>query len=736
MAFHKLNFYETNLAPKPTAAPRAAFCDTKLIVFGGFDGSNYLDTLHVLDLIENRWIFPAELSRTSRPTPRHLHCMEFLAPNLLVIFGGAFVTQFYNDTYVMNINTYSWEKYQEDEATIPSQRYGMASCVHAPNHMYIVGGYGKTHGAFGALSEQNLNDVWMFDARSRSWHSFRTVGEEKPEGINLKAVYHRKKLIVLGDQLFKIFILNLQNREWSVTVPSGTVPDRMSQYSLTMLDTGAIYMFGGASTDELKADTFSLEMHDDQFVWNKLECTGNKPEARYDHCAINLGETMLIIGGRKKDGLFDDYYAFNPAIGLRWICLRTEGDPPPERVGHGCCFIPKFNSILIHGGDVRGVVSNDLHFFHYSTRTWESVYTEDSPALAFHSFVYDRFTHSVLVYGGGDLNTALGDFHILNLDSMQWSTPKLNREIPARVGHCAFMHPKMHAMIVVGGFVPREGYVNEVWRLDLEQMKWYICETLGKEGAVPVGRIAMTCSLVKKDKKWHAIMLGGINSEIALNDVWTLNLGNWEWNRLSITGRTPGQIYGHSASIVDESLFVYAGEVVNSRGEVTRIPTKAVLWSLKLNSTSPYWSRYKVEGSIPPKIFHSSVTITNDIIIFGGGPDNNIYQLDRNDIPNNAESDRLFSEFIMPYKQLPLASFLESSSQPPDSETPFSSDKSSKPRKKKGKKVRKKNKDYSLLSDRSSLNYLEDDDIFSKPKLEEEDKGPDESVSLFGKKYS
>ena len=147
-------------------------------------------------------------------------------------------------------------------------------------------------------------------------------------------------------------------------------------------------------------------------------------------------------------------------------------------------------------------------------------------------------------------------------------------------------------------------------------------------------------------------LIGGVNSEVVLDDLWRLNLDTWVWERINIFEKKPGALYGHSASLVENSIFIYTGDALGNKGELLKVPTVGLLWSLRVEEGSPEWSRYKVEGSIPPKRFHSSILVTNDIVIYGGGPDCNLYQLDRNDVPREAVSLDIFRDFIMPYASM------------------------------------------------------------------------------------
>lgn len=163
--------------------------------------------------------------------------------------------------------------------------------------------------------------------------------------------------------MLKIYLLNIQTREWNTINTQGTIVDKLELYSFNRCDSGSFYVFGGVSYSEESNFIYSLDRIDEQFVWHRLECTGNKPSPRSSVASVSLGDSILFFGGKSSNQVYNDGYAFNPNLGLRWLCLKVYGEVPTERVGHVSCFIPGLEVILMHGGDCRGKVSNDLYIF-------------------------------------------------------------------------------------------------------------------------------------------------------------------------------------------------------------------------------------------------------------------------------------------------------------------------------------------------------------------------------------
>jgi hypothetical protein len=297
---------------------------------------------------------------------------------------------------------------------------------------------------------------------------------------------------------------------------------------------------------------------------------------------------------------FNDFFAFNPNLGLRWLSLPAFGQVPVDRVGHIAFFIKETNQILIHGGDARGIVTNEMHLFNFKTHQWTVKNSQNSPALAYHSSIFDEKRNRLVIYGGGNLKDCFSGVYFLELPEMNWKVLKIKNNIHPRAGHSAFLHPDQEQMIVFAGFIPIEGYSNELWSFSLVEPRWMQIQSKSKSGTFPVGRVGSSCVV----HQFQAYLIAGVNSDVVLDDLWILDLKTWTWERVSIYEKSPGCFFGHCAVRIQESFFVLTGDSSEVGGEGVKVPSSALLWSLNV-SDGPEWNRYKVEGTIPPKRFYS-----------------------------------------------------------------------------------------------------------------------------------
>src|SRR3989338_5692522 len=84
------------------------------------------------------------------------------------------------------------------------------------------------------------------------------------------------------------------------------------------------------------------------------------------------------------------------------------------------------------------------------------------------------------------------------------------------------------------------------------------------------------------------------------------------WGTPNVTGVSPGERHGHSATLVDKAIFYFGG----ISGKLARND----LFALRIVGTQPAWQKPRITGtSPPPRAGHSSVLLGKDqLVVFGG----------------------------------------------------------------------------------------------------------------------
>ena len=149
-----------------------------------------------------------------------------------------------------------------------------------------------------------------------------------------------------------------------------------------------------------------------------------------------------------------------------------------------------------------------------------------------------------------------------NTTNLAWSKIKVNNKTLSRFGHTAILDRAKSKIFIFGGrskldiwshsiASERKEYFGNIEYYDIKQNEWNIPTMKSKYH--PSLRRNHTAELVGNDL---IIMLGINESNIILNDVYSLNLSfqegkNEKWNEVHISKETPGpRLFGHSSSLV------------------------------------------------------------------------------------------------------------------------------------------------------------------------------------------
>jgi hypothetical protein len=137
---------------------------------------------------------------------------------------------------------------------------------------------------------------------------------------------------------------------------------------------------------------------------------------------------------------------------------------------------------------------------------------------------------------------------------MQWSHPQMMGDIPLPCrAHTATL---VDRKIIVFGGGQGPIYYDKTYILDTITRRWKLLKI---EGIVPAPRRAHTAVLFR-NKIW---IFGGGNGMQALNDVWTLDVGNgidrMRWEKVETRGRKPAERGYHTANLVGSVMVIIGG---------------------------------------------------------------------------------------------------------------------------------------------------------------------------------
>ena len=196
-------------------------------------------------------------------------------------------------------------------------------------------------------------------------------------------------------------------------------PTARRGHTMTKIDSSCGFLFGGALGKgfQYSSQIFSLNFHTQKF--ELLEVVGTQPDGRSFHTATLVDHTrMIVFGGLGKQGSLADCYEFKVSDS-QWSILFTQGPvKPAPRYGHSMVDTFRPGVLLLYGGAGAGFFGD---LFTLDTRTGQ--WTELAPEgiipdiRAFHSAVSLMSGTKMIIFGGQNGSTNLGDLHEYDMES-------------------------------------------------------------------------------------------------------------------------------------------------------------------------------------------------------------------------------------------------------------------------------------------------------------------------------
>ena len=178
--------------------------------------------------------------------------------------------------------------------------------------------------------------------------------------------------------------------------------------------------------------------------------------------------------------------------------------------------------MIVFGGYVNGVKSNDVYEFDRSHRSWTKVVVNDPNEIKRRNNIYDKYK---LNPDGTQRNAFFLQMapEIGNLATSRSLDEDGNHQAPCpRTGHTAVVHS--FYMYIFGGCTADNRRLNDTWKLDLKTYHW-------REIAVgqfdrPKARSGHSASVYKH----HMMIFGGLHQvKVELNDMHVFNFKTEKW---------------------------------------------------------------------------------------------------------------------------------------------------------------------------------------------------------------
>jgi hypothetical protein len=251
-------------------------------------------------------------------------------------------------------------------------------------------------------------------------------------------------------------------------------------------DRHRLVLFAGKTDADVNVnEVWELDLEQDS--WQQVHTTGEQPPASEDHVAIHdpVGHRMIVHGG--ENGLTTNRTSALDLTTWRWRDLTDAVSPPRE--DHTAVYDPRRKQMLVFGGrhtdGKTDHVDNDVFAFDLDPASptfehWHPVALDDAPpplGRTDHAAVFDPQKDRMLVYGGfnKEKKEYLGDTWELSMSAggrNHWQQIKTRRSWPPRRRHAVGVLDTVRNWFVICGGFGEDGYLNDVWALDLATDVW------------------------------------------------------------------------------------------------------------------------------------------------------------------------------------------------------------------------------------------------------------------------
>ena len=554
----------------------------RILVFGGDDGALQND-LWELDLAGTPTWNLLTPSGTP-PAPRSAHSAVFDAIHRrMVVFGGKTPTAS-NELWFLDCTTSppTWELPTLGAGAIPYPRSANAAIFDDVHDWMVI---------YGGVGQYFFGDVWTLSlSGTPTWVQRQGAGGPGLPREGVTAAFdpaNHQMLVSSGD----LWGLDLNTFTWT-QFASGPLLRNYAAFALDPLSRQGIFCCGFNGSMFLP-DTWAVSMTGTP-TWTQLLPPGLAPPPpsplsfRYAAAGVYdpLRDRFMMIGGAYDDQglhILSDVAKLQIGADSEWVDLLPS-TPFGPRTAHGAVYDPVHDRVLVLCG-YDGSYLNDV---------WAIVL---SPSIAvsslsagitvprvrdYFSAIYDPLRQRIVLFGGNDSGTPLGDIWALNLSpSLSWTqiTPAPGPAPVPRMLHDAIYDPAGDRMVVFGGF-DGSGTRNDLWALSLGGTPTWT--ELAPTGTPPAPRYGY--SLEFDPNRQRAILFGGVPyGGIPFNDVWALTLGGGPlaWTRLFPGGTGPSPRYVHLATYdgVHDRMLVSGG--ASGSGTLQDV------WRLQFSSDQP-----------------------------------------------------------------------------------------------------------------------------------------------------
>ena len=240
-----------------------------IYLFGGYDGSSWLNDLWKFDIESQEWTC---IQNSSDPNPdtdqemidddetvgkkpsRRFGYVSVVHDEKLVLFGGFDGSRWLADMYVFDFRTKIWSEV-EQKGKLPSPR-SCPAWAKDDKSIYLQGGYDGV---------ERKDDFFACDLSTYTWTQMPSLGKcPSPRYFHSCCLYGNKMYLYGGysgiQRLADMFAYDFETNHWSeVDSSNGDVPTGRSSL-VTQVYENSLYVFGGYDGKRVLSDFYKFRL--------------------------------------------------------------------------------------------------------------------------------------------------------------------------------------------------------------------------------------------------------------------------------------------------------------------------------------------------------------------------------------------------------------------------------------------------------------------------------------------
>ncbi|KAH7665197.1 Galactose oxidase/kelch beta-propeller-containing protein [Dioscorea alata] len=287
-----------------------------IYVFGGFYGPEkcHSNDVFVFDTVKKTWSKP--MVKGIPPSPRDSHSCTTVG-NKLFVYGGTDGTNPLDDLHILDTSINTWIPSPADlQVSGPDAREGHSAAL-VGKRLFIFGGCGKSNNISGG--QVHYNDLYILDTEKLKWECAMTTGHPPSPRDSHTCSSWKNRIIVLGGEdssdcyLSDVHILDTDTLSWSQISTSGQMIAPRAGHTTVALGSN-LFVFGGFTDDRNLYDDLHV-LNLDTGIWSKVSSVNQGPSARFSVAGDCLDVTkgiLVFMGGCNKflEALDDMYYLY------------------------------------------------------------------------------------------------------------------------------------------------------------------------------------------------------------------------------------------------------------------------------------------------------------------------------------------------------------------------------------------------------------------------------------------